>query len=159
MLLLYPDGSNSRADLQSEFTFHYASTISEEDWHAEIREDIFTFHYASTISLNQGSGTARRLHLHSTLLLLYRSRLSGTQGCVSDLHSTMLLLYHSTYADKRAWVFDLHSTMLLLYPEAVYAPNDINRIYIPLCFYYIGQSWSGWDNGYQIYIPLCFYYI
>ena len=97
----------------------------------------FTFHYASTISLNQGSGTARRLHLHSTLLLLYRSRLSGTQGCVSDLHSTMLLLY----------------------PWRICSLIASCSIYIPLCFYYIRVHTQTSVHEYLIYIPLCFYYI
>ena len=34
-----------------------------------------------------------------------------------------------------------------------------NRIYIPLCFYFIGGNWNLDRSEYSIYIPLCFYFI
>ena len=49
----------------------------------------------------------------------YASTLSRMSGCMSPNHH------------------NLHSTMLLLYPISRFASEAMNRIYIPLCFYFI----------------------
>ena len=55
------------------------------------------------------------LYLHSTMLLLY----------LLGVHPDILILSH------------LHSTMLLLYQPEDKKPLTEERIYIPLCFYFI----------------------
>ena len=141
----------------------------------------FTFHYASTLSATYEGYTAFYRNLHSTMLLLYRqsgtswksetarftfhyaSTLSYRLGCdslvVSHLHSTMLLLYLNRSADTIEITSNLHSTMLLLYrlnPTRLYI---MNLIYIPLCFYFIEAEGADLLWGAHIYIPLCFYFI
>ena len=82
----------------------------------EYIHSIFTFHYASTLSGRWCSIVRRhKLHLHSTMLLLYREwRFEGC-GRVHNLHSTMLLLYLNTFSSS----------------------SERFKIYIPLCFYFI----------------------
>ena len=75
----------------------------------------FTFHYVSITSVED----------------LEQKKLER------DLHSTMFLLHRWKIFKKNFRITNLHSTMFLLH-----LPNEemticINRIYIPLCFYYI----------------------
>ena len=77
------------------------------------------------------------IHLHSTMLLLYRFPGFFISQILKNLHSTMLLLYHNLYG----------STAL----------DEI--IYIPLCFYFIDIADAMFECGMTIYIPLCFYFI
>ena len=117
MLLLYPIAILI-AVATDLFTFHYASTISDSDYDVEWQDDTFTFHYASTISELMCPNTRVTL----TFTFHYASTISiiGTTG-----------------QEKR---LALHSTMLLLYPTCrSKRPVEIS-LYIPLCFYYIGQS-------------------
>ena len=97
----------------------------------------FTFHYASTLSLPD-----------PLLALKY-----------CNLHSTMLLLYPVRDAAGSGWAPDLHSTMLLLYRIVLTEDGKIDKIYIPLCFYFIVCLCCYDCAGYLIYIPLCFYFI
>ena len=55
------------------FTFHYASTLSRRGKESEVHEKEFTFHYASTLSNTLLIIRSGQLHLHSIMLLLYRS--------------------------------------------------------------------------------------
>ena len=76
------------------------------------------------------------LHLHSTMLLLIRSRSIWFPQPQSNLHSTMLLLI-LLIPEELILIFpNLHSTMLLLIP-AIYSMIcwSGDSIYIPLCFY------------------------
>ena len=92
----------------------------------------------------------------------------------------MLLLYPRMLTITQKKVLHLHSTMLLLYLLWLLHRDPGIRIYIPLCFYFIGA-----DDGHKcasviftfhyastlsvaplskkkctsIYIPLCFYFI
>ena len=49
--------------------------------------------------------------------------------------------------------------MLLLYQPEDKKPLTEERIYIPLCFYFIGKSGRNDAESKTIYIPLCFYFI
>ena len=104
-----------------------------------------------------------------------------TESPVSDLHSTMLLLYHKTVLKKEGTsssftfhyastlseragctktdIQNLHSTMLLLYLSLIQPEHLLRKIYIPLCFYFIGFSALFFFLKILIYIPLCFYFI
>ena len=53
----------------------------------------------------------------------------------------------------------LHSTMLLLYRYPIRSGSCCKKLYIPLCFYYIGTSVRNPLSFSNLYIPLCFYYI
>ena len=97
--------------------------------------------------------------LHSTMLLLYPAA-AFAAAIVAYLHSTMLLLYlnqslytfpyilkftfHSastlSTVSYRLYLLrsNLHSTMLLLYLQGIVRLRQDSRIYIPLCFYFIG---------------------
>ena len=163
-----------------EFTFHYASTISQAGAARTLTDPIyiplcfyfirigktssaiwikFTFHYASTLSQQ------------------------GVNRSISCLWFTFH--YASTLSWKRynrsGDYIDLHSTMLLLYLWTAISHRWTMPIYIPLCFYFIryGKEWSRWFCLYlhstmlllyrnrehsegkkkNIYIPLCFYFI
>ena len=158
MLLLYRE-ILFRAKRIAEFTFHYASTLSEtcrefkfveeliyiplcfyfimSDMTPATNEIIFTFHYASTLSkdLELTIITKKKFTFH------YASTLSTHWGSMPRrqqyLHSTMLLLYRSITQLSRATLF----------------------IYIPLCFYFIGCPAMLRCTAMLIYIPLCFYFI
>ena len=114
MLLLYRLSPRLRRRPPSQFTFHYASTLS---WQNPCRKDRiliyiplcfyfirfrqlisghlvkFTFHYASTLSGFLRALAALAVNLHSTMLLLYRLPMPSNTRCLFNLHSTMLLLY------------------------------------------------------------------
>ena len=137
MLLLYLATAPCEPYSDTVFTFHYASTISKDAatlrpahsplhstmlllyltyWrHAENVGNYFTFHYASTISVMPGCTVMPRCTLHSTMLLLYQTRMAASIANELTLHSTMLLLY--PILDPEYWKRD--------------------KLYIPLCFYYI----------------------
>ena len=79
----------------------------------------FTFHYASTLSFIASPVSATAAYLHSTMLLLYPETVNimGPQGPAFTFH------YASTLSRPAQIVHhiqtDLHSTMLLLY-QCVY---------------------------------------
>ena len=137
------------------------------------------------------------------MLLLYRFPESDRLWYFWNLHSIMLLLYPIMasyehvdfllftfhYAStlsctelENAWFGrNLHSIMLLLYRSRVQRTGYFSKIYIPLCFYFIGAFGRWWNlqtiNLHSImlllyrirdcgtvckdiiYIPLCFYFI
>ena len=96
----------------------------------------FTFHYASTLCILSDHPHHLRIHLHSTMLLLYVKE--NDSPCCSCLY--------------------LHSTMLLLYDRSDNGIVSVNDIYIPLCFYFMCNFYVHiWI--FLIYIPLCFYFI
>ena len=73
-LCFYFIGGHGREDLPGvSFTFHYASTLSKTPLRVPVLKSSFTFHYASTLSKRLGKDcVALIIHLHSTMLLLYR---------------------------------------------------------------------------------------
>ena len=163
----------------------------------------FTFHYASTLSEINNIVQQCKTHLHSTMLLLYPILRYSFGGYFTYLHSTMLLLYLKTgirlslragkftfhyastlsieNANKKVMCAHLHSTMLLLYQ------NGFSSLLSNTCkftFHY-ASTLSKYLRGIggqeinlhstmlllyrtlsrpkprpePIYIPLCFYFI
>ena len=137
MLLLYPVGSLIGALGVIGFTFHYASTLSERSQPpagARVYIYIPLCFYFIRSSYHCPS---HLIHLHSTMLLLYRRNHKVIGYCEINLHSTMLLLYQFDGEELVISYTDLHSTMLLLYPSSNTASSNPSSIYIPLCFYFI----------------------
>ena len=79
---------------------------------------LFTFHYASTLSDPRTPGNLPGVpHLHSTMLLLYRS---------SDTHEGCHAVFTFHYASTLSFTWNIFNVMI--------------EIYIPLCFYFIEYS-------------------
>ena len=93
------------------------------------------------------------------MLLLYPEQASHTSAIDLHLHSTMLLLYLGLCTGAGVANVNLHSTMLLLYPLTPIINHYPDRIYIPLCFYFIITDSQFIQACKLIYIPLCFYFI
>ena len=168
MLLLYPTCSATR-HRNNEFTFHYASTLSERrSWtlcfchqftfhyastlsffHIQLRQTChaFTFHYASTLSCGVQATHYLRANLHSIMLLLYRGLLD--KKVLSPPSFTFH--YASTLSRIRWWIPSmiqyLHSIMLLLYLRRIWKFISSFSIYIPLCFYFIHLRAVFWDDN------------
>ena len=119
----------------------------------------FTFHYASTLSHGKPEYQSEMQYLHSTMLLLYQAVSCKSQSYHFYLHSTMLLLYQAEIPLFYDRGFDLHSTMLLLYHNDTLGMDNVDIIYIPLCFYFILFTSCLTARKALIYIPLCFYFI
>ena len=164
------------------FTFHYASTLSlsfstPRSWYSG-----FTFHYASTLSSHRYRVyCALCLHLHSTMLLLYRSLRASLAASLRYLHSTMLLLYLSKPCRNLLSCLHLHSTMLLLYHICLQKIRWLTRnLHSTMLLLYHRRSCIRMGNQFhlhstmlllyphvhcppdrilRIYIPLCFYFI
>ena len=130
----------------------------------------FTFHYASTLSRQRHCKSFTDLSIYIPLCFYFiQKALIEVMYSFKNLHSTMLLLYPSVpllatlakitftfhYASTLSrtifWPGPpnsyLHSTMLLLYHPAGAARALIDRIYIPLCFYFIACDFSGLVSG------------
>ena len=138
MLLLYRSWAVSESSYAPWFTFHYASTLSYVVQSGDCLYNIFTFHYASTLSCASAAGSVFTViftfHYASTLSDVVREN----NQTYRHLHSTMLLLYRSRSNTETLRKKNLHSTMLLLY--RMHPLTDLLqcfRIYIPLCFYFI----------------------
>ena len=101
---------------QGIFTFHYASTLSSR--HHVCLPGEFTFHYASTLS--------SRRYFSSAYLALFTFHYASTLSGIIAIH--------------RFPFSDLHSTMLLLYRSMIGLSFCLMKIYIPLCFYFIGKK-------------------
>ena len=139
MLLLYPD-KPAISIKHCIFTFHYASTLSEHPVPLSRNGYSFTFHYASTLSRRSQKICNDFVYLHSTMLLLYQKPETGTSG----IYHVFTFHYASTLS-VFALCFcccqhHLHSTMLLLYQWTNFIAAGERKIYIPLCFYFIGTA-------------------
>ena len=140
MLLLYQAALPSHPALSPVFTFHYASTLSSGSRRYPDSKNSFTFHYASTLSVAYFADAYLKIHLHSTMLLLYPSPFDLPRSNVSNLHSTMLLLYHKIQPKNRlpSVVFTFHYASTL--SDGVNPlQGQVCHIYIPLCFYFISR--------------------
>ena len=114
---LYPWDSRQKPDILEKFTFHYASTLSDN------------FLDLALLAFS---------NLHSTMLLLYRVSPLYSMLTFLHLHSTMLLLYPGSLTSLAMQrLKNLHSTMLLLYLRLRAFISSLCFIYIPLCFYFI----------------------
>ena len=101
-----------------------------------IPEQRFTFHYASTLSGGIAFDEGDRVHLHSTMLLLYR-------------------IHH--WREQKVFWFTFHYASTLSESKMTFDYNS--EIYIPLCFYFIRVELCPSLASLSIYIPLCFYFI
>ena len=150
-----------------------------------IFETIHNLHLHSTMLLLYHADNCNMhsllTHLHSTMLLLYLRwfQMMGKFFCIyiplcfyfirysPFIHpssKSFTFHYASTLSNELTFVFNqithLHSTMLLLYPtSSTYFAIPFSYIYIPLCFYFIGDSTGKEVCTRYIYIPLCFYFI
>ena len=115
MLLLYPPKDyiiDRDYNIYIPLCFYFIYVFRDK----ERRESPFTFHYASTLSQKRLRPWQKKLHLHSTMLLLYLYVFSMLKYFLFYLHSTMLLLYLTQCSQVTVCQRYLHSTMLLLYP-------------------------------------------
>ena len=105
MLLLYP-GRLLYAGIRKQFTFHYASTLSE---FALFSFSSFTFHYASTLSTLLPVITNIVTDLHSTMLLLYPSKeKSGWPRKKFTFHYASTLSYYCSICGQGIYEFTFH---------------------------------------------------
>ena len=106
-LLIRRAGEGS--ELLCVFTFHYASTYTEENLYWCTWQNQFTFHYASTYTAHWQYPERVDKYLHSTMpLLILRSFISYT-SCPFNLHSTMpLLIPFRQYSISRSIRFTFH---------------------------------------------------
>ena len=70
--------------------------------------------------------------------------------------STLSTVFAAFFAFSSSY---LHSTMLLLYLYGDIVSTEWDKIYIPLCFYFIASGEDVHTERSGIYIPLCFYFI
>ena len=147
----------------NQFTFHYASTLSRKAQAVFGTTIEFTFHYASTLShLTKKRRPPVTANLHSIMLLLYRTcHLPHSWGSfiiyiplcfyfirirfnIQRGRSWFTFHYASTLSTAEQLMhgksLHLHSIMLLLYPRYNDKFPRTFRIYIPLCFYFIGHD-------------------
>ena len=159
MLLLY-QASGKWFVYASEFTFHYASTLS---WRSCLYSASAARIYIPLcfyfIPYHQRRYEQRhRIYIPLCFYFILNLGQEDLNELI-NLHSTMLLLY----LFRQTWASmprdNLHSTMLLLYPGILADKTGQNFIYIPLCFYFIRRWWPYRSDRSQIYIPLCFYFI
>ena len=181
MLLLYQGLSDRNAHGKAGFTFHYASTLSDNSLRWQDLRSIYIplcFYFINCYFI--------KFHviynnLHSTMLLLYLDSepVFINNDCIyiplcfyfiwnySPVSSRAVRIYiplcfyfienRPGRLEKR--VVHLHSTMLLLYQIEISDIVKVSNIYIPLCFYFIVDAeYMAYAAG-QIYIPLCFYFI
>ena len=73
--------------------------------HRRKEQKKFTFHYASTLSSQQYPSVIRTVNLHSIMLLLYLAQLLAFFHIGNHLHSIMLLLYPNVNAFNRCTAF------------------------------------------------------
>ena len=146
-------------DHEIHFTFHYASTISTKQEDYEYVYSFFTFHYASTISEIYMQWPGLNGTLHSTMLLLYPQLFWVALPPLDSLHSTMLLLYRpSRVTDKLGqYFFTFHYASTISSNGEIIILNQISFTfhYASTISKYCGTS----NRRNRLYIPLCFYYI
>ena len=131
MLLLYQETIHFPHLLCVNFTFHYASTISEVNANNGETDCLYIplcFYYIMFPFVQEAWLYAFTFHYASTISLLPLC----ICPCKTPLHSTMLLLYQVTMEEKVTKLF----------------------LYIPLCFYYI----AGTEREMQVALNFTFHY-
>ncbi len=130
MLLLYLENNREICEAFPEFTFHYASTLSQ--------------------SPTLRSRNAKKIYIPLCFYFIDLQNITQSLGFY-HLHSTMLLLYPP---DRRTWKRQ-RSTFTFHYASTLSAERarlqwSCNRIYIPLCFYFIHRriDQSGQSNSF-----------
>ena len=160
MLLLYPGGTayfvRRNLNLHSTMLLLYLRAYSYRT--TDLR---FTFHYASTLSSSASTWMTDgyRIYIPLCFYFIPRPDSSKIPRC-PYLHSTMLLLYHYICDNCGAYLdpFTFHYASTLSRLGWLWGVRS-ERIYIPLCFYFIKVSLSSGRRKRSIYIPLCFYFI
>ena len=139
MLLLYPESvrviDHDGIDIYIPLCFYFIA--SRSGWFPQ-RYSIYIplcFYFIRPVHTKEAQ---EKVHLHSTMLLLYPRKTNPDKPC-------KILIYIPLCFYFIAGVNDLIN-------------SGIN-IYIPLCFYFIPVSSSSIQHSKHIYIPLCFYFI
>ena len=97
----------------------------------------FTFHYASTLSEDEVAAYVSDLHLHSTMLLLYQTPPALCYVSDRNLHSTMLLLY-LYFLNGFGYDSNIYIPLCFYFISwCLLRKTGCGPIYIPLCFYFI----------------------
>ena len=137
MLLLYH--ACGLSILVSDLHLHSTMLLLYRDWgwFSVLVYKWFTFHYASTLSILDTIKTRYAVYIYIPLCFYFIKEAGCTAAEISHLHSTMLLLYLLGVHPDILIRSHLHSTMLLLYQPEDKKPLTEERIYIPLCFYFI----------------------
>ena len=126
-----------------EFTFHYASTLSYLPYLAQgLNLRIYIPLCFYFIELSEVFCPAMRIIYIPLCFYFIWFFLPDIMTILSHLHSTMLLLYRSQSSSSCPDCAYLHSTMLLLYRDAAARDMLMMSIYIPLCFYFIPSPFS-----------------
>ena len=108
-----------KSNIYIPLCFYFISKAYEDSAESKLIYIPLCFYF---ICMGPPGSTWRRSNLHSTMLLLYRIRLSSPERCTGrNLHSTMLLLYRKGGFHHAHDQSNLHSTMLLLYPSSLRA--------------------------------------
>ena len=141
MLLLYRNYDRCHMQHIDQFTFHYASTLSQSLSSARPGRSVFTFHYASTLSFIESTlmdgYVGFTFHYASTLSEWIDLWSHDGDHIYIPLCFYFIPLMLSTKYSASA---NLHSTMLLLYRILKHLVVQAITIYIPLCFYFITTS-------------------
>ena len=147
MLLLYPCFGESALACEPEFTFHYASTLSEQTHCQQITRSKFTFHYASTLSQRDvETDTKTSCYLHSTMLLLYRVHYMQVHLFTRfTFHYASTLSHPGAKSRDNCTEFTFHYASTLS-RTTLYTEMQKVGIYIPLCFYFIDAAAVGSDR-------------
>ena len=137
MLLLYRE-SGSRRRMTGQIIYIPLCFYFIENWRSIINDATeFTFHYASTLSICREMPGGSRTDLHSTMLLLYPDTVRGTRkdGTIFTFHYastlsplTILSLPYSIIYIPLCFYFIIPSVL---------GSSLVILIYIPLCFYFI----------------------
>ena len=150
------------------------------DIHHKILPTVFTFHYASTLSDNN-CNRCKEKYIYIPLcfyFILRRIAAKDIDTCIyiplcfyfiggkqeSASKNTQFTFHYASTLSKPKRIVErskknLHSIMLLLYQVNNIQVSSGLSIYIPLCFYFIQPSSLLSSTQVIIYIPLCFYFI
>ena len=159
MLLLYQGNRQDWGSHDIPFTFHYASTISPEttEWSLKsfpLHSTMLLLYLFLSFSCSSFSFLYIPLcfyyickHLLPFLLwdafftFHYASTISEMIDECAEYEAIFTFHYASTISIKQhleyCYKYPLHSTMLLLYRIDRILFTRLDRLYIPLCFYYI----------------------
>ena len=161
MLLLYHHPQAHEWRMDTEFTFHYASTLSPVQILQKFR-DVRIYIPLCFYFITTSATTVEPIltHLHSTMLLLYHAlddyEVSDLKGFTFHYASTLSRWVYRVADERDRFTFHYASTLSRV-RSAV--EKHIFQIYIPLCFYFIYKVILIVLQRYVIYIPLCFYFI
>ena len=141
-----------------QFTFHYASTLSQLTGGSRIDISIYIplcFYFIRWIPIIVYICNI----IYIPLCFYFIGVTHGKNPqVIADLHSTMLLLYHPKNTLNKMRQLHLHSTMLLLYLPLITSERFPIDIYIPLCFYFIANQQLVMDTGTHLHSTMLLLY-